>query len=76
MVAAVADAPKKKRAKPGPKPDPTRARSTLVTIRCHPDWRVWLAGFAAAKRLDVSELVDEALLRYARNEGYEMPPKR
>ena len=70
----MAESPKKK-ARPGPKPDPAQARSTLVTIRCRSEWRDWLARFAKFKSLDMSEITDEALLRYARSEGFEMPPK-
>jgi hypothetical protein len=76
MVSAVAEPPKKPKGRPAPKPDPSRPRSALVTIRCRPEWRDWLARFATAKNIDMSDLVDEALLRYARVEGFDMPPRR
>jgi hypothetical protein len=72
----VAEPPKKPKGRPGPKPDPARARTTLVTVRCRAEWRDWLARFAVAKGMDMSDLVDEALLRFARTEGFEMPPGR
>jgi hypothetical protein len=75
MVPAVAE-PKKPKGRPGPKPDPSKVQTTLVTIRCRPGWRDWLTRFAASKGLDMSDLADEALLRLARDEGFEMPPKR
>lgn len=62
--------------KRGPVPDPTRARSVLTNIRSTEAWKLWLQRFAGHQRKDVSDLIDEALLRYAREAGFEMPPKR
>jgi hypothetical protein len=76
MGSALADPPKKQRGRPGPKPDPSRTRSALLTIRCRPDWLEWVGRYAETKGLDMSDLVDEALLRLAREDGFEMPPKR
>lgn len=75
MVAFVAE-PKKPKGKPGPKPDPSRARSALITIRCKPQYRDWVNRFAERLGLDVAELVDDSLLKRAREEGFEMPPPR
>jgi hypothetical protein len=76
VIAAVDRQPKKRKAGPGRKPDPAGARTTLVTIRCRPDWLAWLARFAESRGMDMSELTDEALFRLAREYGFEMPPKR
>jgi hypothetical protein len=64
------------RKKPGPKPDPSRVRSAVTNIRSTNDWKAWLLGFADHCRKDVPDVIDEALLRYARAEKYELPPKR
>ena len=62
--------------RPGRKPDPERLRTTMVAIRCRPEWRDWLKGFAASRGLDMSELTAEVLHRFARDVGHEMPPER
>ena len=62
---------KKKAAKPE-----QRVRTGVTTLRSMPEWKAWLHRFADAQRKDVSDLIDEALLRMARAEGFELPPKR
>jgi len=59
-----------------PKPQPNRVRSATSNIRSTPEWKAWLDRFAAHVRKDMADAVDEALLRYARAEGFELPPKR
>ena len=61
--------------KPAPKPE-QRVRTAVTTVRSMPDWKDWLGRFADAQRRDVPDLIDEALMRMARGEGFEMPPKR
>ena len=70
MVATMA---KKKAA---PRPQPNRTRSAVTNIRSTPEWKEWLTRFSDHVRKDVTDAVDEALLRYARAEGFELPPKR
>ena len=53
-----------------------RVRTSVTNIRSMPEWKEWLLRFAEAQRKDVSDLIDESLLRMARAEGFEMPPKR
>ena len=62
--------------KPGPKPGQGRVRSAVLNVRGTPQWKAWLGRFAAHCRKDYSDVIDEALLRYARSEGFDMPPKR
>lgn len=59
----------------GPKGE-QRVRTAVTTIRSMPEWKEWLGRFADAQRKDVSDLVDESLMRMARAEGFELPPKR
>lgn len=66
----------KAKGRPGRKPDPEQLRSTMITIRCRPEWRDWLNRLAAERGTDVSELVVEVLYRFARDGGHEMPPRR
>ncbi len=70
MVATMA---KKKGAS---KPTPNRVRSAITNIRSTPEWKEWLTRFSDHVRKDVTDAVDEAMLRYARAEGFELPPKR
>ena len=53
-----------------------RIRTAITNVRSMPDWKEWLGRFADAQRKDVSDVIDEALLRMARAEGFELPPKR
>lgn len=59
-----------------PTPGPSRIRSSVTNIRSSPEWKAWLGRFAAHTRKDLADVMDEALLRYARAEGFELPPKR
>ena len=74
---AVAEPPKKSKGRPGPKPDPSRLRSTLVTVRCRPEWRDWVERLATHKGTTSADVIDDALMRYGRDEGFpEAAPKR
>lgn len=59
-----------------PKRPPNRVRSAATNIRSTPEWREWLQEFAEHKRKDLVDLIDEALLAYARQEQFKIPPKR
>lgn len=59
-----------------PKRKPNRIRSSATNIRSTPEWREWLQEFADFKRKDLVDLIDEALLAYARQEQFKVPPKR
>lgn len=64
------------RVKPGPKPDPERVRSSNTNLRSRPEWKAWLEEVASSKGLTAAEVIDRALLLWARDEGLTMPPKR
>jgi hypothetical protein len=55
--------PKRKRRDAEPRP-------IALTIRGRQDWKEWVASLAAFERISVNELVDRALVRYAREAGY------
>ncbi len=56
--------------------DPNR-RPVAVTIKGNEEWKAWLEEAAAHCRLSVSALVDIAVARYAKAEGYDKkPPER
>ena len=75
---AGSDKPKRGKGKPGPKPDPSRVRDAVTILRSREDWKAWVAGLAEFDRASsVSELVDRAVVSYARERGYKEPaPKR
>lgn len=54
-------------------PDSPR-RQVAVTIKGNEEWKEWLEGAASHCRLTVSALVDLAVTRYVKEEGYETPP--
>lgn len=65
VIVAKSDKPK---GKPGPKPDPSRVRTGVTTIRSMPDWKSTLEELAEYDRASsVGELVDRAIVAYARS---------
>jgi hypothetical protein len=70
--------PKKKAgSKPGPKPDPERVRSVTTILRSRPEWRKWVEDLAAFDRApSLVELMDRALVAYARGVKFPTPPPR
>jgi hypothetical protein len=74
-VARPEDTVAKKKAKPkkvavGPKPN-------ALVIRGSAEWREWLKRVAEVDRTSVADVIDRALVDYARKIGVkELPPKR
>lgn len=64
------------RKRPGPVPDPENSRSSQIIVRCKPAWKDWVGRYADSKGLSVSDAFDEAILKMARTDGFEMPPER
>jgi hypothetical protein len=62
--------------KPGPKPTEGVGRKALTTLRSTDAWKAWVSRYAKSRGIDVSDLIDEALLNLARKDRFEMPPKR
>jgi hypothetical protein len=65
------------RKKPAPAPPPPIRRPVAVTIKGEPEWKAWLEEAAAHCRISVSSLVDVAVTRYAKEQGFaRRPPER
>jgi len=64
--------------RPGPKPDPARARPASTMLRSSEDWKTWLAELASYDRgSTVADLLDRAVVSYAREIKFPKPaPKR
>jgi hypothetical protein len=63
-----------KAAGPASSPGPRR---TVLTIKGTDEWRVWLEGLGKHLRTPTSTIVDHALVRYAKEVGYDVPaPER
>jgi hypothetical protein len=58
--------------KPKRKRRDTEPRPIALMIRGRQDWKEWVAALAASERISVNELVDRALVRYAREVGYKI----
>ena len=58
------------------RPKVERRRSQILTIRAYPEYKAWLAEAAQAKRTDMVDLIDRALVAYAKQEGLTEPPER
>ena len=56
-------------------PDEERPkRATALTIRAGEEWKAWLERLARHCRLTTSTVVDLAVVRYAKEMGFEEPP--
>lgn len=54
-----------------------RARQfIMLTIRGSKEWRAWLERGANHCRIDSSKLVDIAVARYLKSQGFEEPPPK
>lgn len=62
--------------KPGPKPNANRARDAVVNVRARHEWKEWIEAFAEHEKLDVSEVIAEAMSVFARERSFRMPPQR
>lgn len=52
-------------------------RPIALTVRGRVEWKEWVARLAVADRTSLNELVDRALISYARQIGFkEGPPQR
>lgn len=69
---------KNPRKKPGPKPDPSRVRDAATMVRSGLAWKQAVEAFAEWDRApSVSDLIDRAIVAYARERGYDKAfPKR
>jgi hypothetical protein len=50
------------------------ARRNVVSIRGTEAWRDWLMGLARHSRLAAADVIDQALVEYAKAHGYNDPP--
>ena len=66
----------KPKTKPGPKPV-DGGRIAASTIRSTEAWKAWVERLAEFDRSTVADVVDHALVEYARNKGFtEAAPRR
>jgi hypothetical protein len=54
--------------------DGGEARRNVVSIRGTEAWREWLMGLARHRRLAAADVIDQALVEYAKVHGYNIPP--
>ena len=45
-------------------------------MRGYPEFKEWLSEFAHFKRTDMVAVIDQALVAYAKAEGFKAPPDR
>ena len=63
--------------KPGPKPSGGAGRTVLTNIRSTPEWRAWLDELSKFDRSTIADVIDHALVDYARAKGFPKPaPQR
>jgi hypothetical protein len=52
-------------------------RRTVITIKGTEDWKAWLERLSKYLRTPTSTIVDHALVKYAKDQGFgEPPPER
>lgn len=52
------------------------ARMTVLAVKGTADWKKWLDEFAAHCRLGLGDTIEQSLLLYAHDRGFNPPPKR
>ena len=53
------------------KPAQGGASTIAVTLRGSPEWKAWVEALARHTRLDVSKMIDRALIDFANKEGFD-----
>lgn len=51
-------------------------RGTVIALKGSREWKKWLDGFAGHCRLGLADTMEQSLVYYAKERGYETPPKR
>lgn len=59
-----------------PRPQPRRVRSAATNIRSTPEWKAWLEELAEFDRCDYVELIDRAVVEYAKKVRFEKKAPR
>src|SRR4051794_16621682 len=61
----------------GRPPSKEGTRAQAVVVRGRVGWKTWVDELADHCRMDISDLVDQALVEFARGKGFDkLPPKR
>lgn len=76
MIAFEIETMTKKKTPPAGRPKVTRTREQILSMRGYPEFKEWLSEFAHFKRTDMVAVIDQALVAYAKAEGFKAPPDR
>jgi hypothetical protein len=68
-----AAAPKRRGRPKGPAESP---KGNVLSIRGSQEWRAWVGRLADHSRLKVADVIDRALLTYAKQEAFDEPAPR
>lgn len=60
---------------PEPKPDAEK-KGIIAALRGTEGYRAWMKSFAKFQRDDVAHLIDDALFAFAKERGFDCPPRR
>ena len=55
----------------GRKPSGRPRKAVAVTLKGSEEWKAWIESLARHSRLDVSKLIDRAVIDFAKREGFE-----
>jgi hypothetical protein len=75
MVEATLDRAMGKK-KQGKAPDLRPKQVSILLLKGSPEYREWLSRFGDFSRMPTAVLVDRALTKLAKEEGFEPPPRR
>ena len=59
-----------------PKASGESPKGNVLSVRGSQDWRAWVGRLADHSRLKVADVIDRALLAYAKQEGFDEPAPR
>ena len=62
--------------KRGPKPTDEGPRDVLIGVKCRRAYKEWVARLARKHRITPSQIIDRALVVFAREDGFDPPPER
>ena len=62
--------------KTGPKPKPEGPREAMISMKCRQSYKDWVEALAKKHRITPSQIIDRALVEFAKANGFAAPPER
>jgi hypothetical protein len=62
--------------KSSPPPDGPGPRTALIALKCRQEYKDWVTELAREYRITPTQIIDRALVAFAKAEGRKIPPER